>query len=319
MLSEMNRGFKRKTIINIIQSKINHWVKSIDDKTLVTQIKDNYILTGGAIVSLLQGEMPNDYDIYFRDFSTAKAVAEYYTKKLVSTNDKVKIKVIGNEGHPKIVIKSAGVVRGEGDSQQDYDYFEGNSDPNQIESYLNKDGIKSGKKYEIAMITSNAISLTGDIQLVLRFVGEPEDIHKNYDFLHVTNYFTEKDGLVLKAEALEVIMSKTIKYVGSLYPICSMFRLRKFIQRGWSVSAGEMLKIAFDINKLNLNDMSVLYEQLVGVDAAYFNQLIGMMKEFQEKNGNINFDRSYFFELINKVFENGEIDHDDETLIHMEA
>ncbi len=45
--------------------------------------------------------------------------------------------------------------------------------------------------------------------------------------------------------------------------------------------------------------MEVLYEQLVGVDAAYFHELIGILKKTTDKKLN----RSYLFETINRVFD----------------
>jgi hypothetical protein len=156
-------------------------------------------------------------------------------------------------------------------------------------------------------MTTNAITLTDQIQIVLRFVGPANEIHKNYDFVHTTNYFTESEGAILNQPALESILARELKYVGSLYPICSVFRIKKFIQRGWTITAGEMLKIAWDISKLNLNDREVLQDQLTGVDAAYFNQLISMLKEGEE------IDRTYLFELVNRVFDQDwEVESNDE-------
>ena len=311
-MSIEGRGFKRNTIEKVIRAKINNWLKSINDDNLKKIIKENYILTGGAITSLLQGEQPNDYDLYFATRESAVKVAEYYLDKCSKEQDsKVKIYIDENVAdRVKIVIKSVGILQGAKDNTKGYEYFEGmegeDGVASTIESYLNKNNVKSQEKYAVAMVTSNAVSLNNDVQLIFRFFGDAAEIHKNYDFLHVTNYFTEKDGLVLNSDALEAIMSKTLKYVGSRYPICTMFRIRKFINRGWSINAGEMLKIAFDINKLDLNDINVFYEQLVGVDAAYFHQLMGMLDKWIKKNPDVELDRSYLFELINKVFE----DHD---------
>ncbi|HXJ41375.1 MAG TPA: hypothetical protein VNH18_18985, partial [Bryobacteraceae bacterium] len=58
-----------------------------------------------------------------------------------------------------------------------------------------------------------------------------------------------------------------------------LFRLRKFIKRGWSINAGQILKIAFQVSELDLNNLEVLEDQLTGVDVAYFVQLITKLKE----------------------------------------
>ena len=99
---------------------------------------------------------------------------------------------------------------------------------------------------------------------------------------------------------MEATLTKELKYVGSRYPICSLFRLKKFIRRGWTITAGETLKIAWDINKLNLMDREILYDQLCGVDAAYFHEIIAALK------GVGDIERTYLFELINRVFDGEE-------------
>jgi len=296
------RGFKRKTIIQNIKYKVKGWLDSITDEVLRKEIQGDYILTGGALASMLMGDLPNDYDIYMQTPEIATKLVGYYIGKL-NKSDKVsqiEARLETPNGYPKItiVIKSSGVATSGNDDQAGYEYFEMTNGDN-IEAFLDKDALKSKDRFAPVMITSNAISLNNDVQIITRFIGPAAEIHKNYDFVHVTNYYTEKDGLVLNQEALESIMCKELRYVGSLYPICTMFRIKKFVKRGWTITAGEMLKIAWDINKLNLNDMNVFYDQLTGVDAAYFNQIIGILKkDSQEK-----IERTYLFELINRIFD----------------
>lgn len=290
------RGFKKKTIVKNIREKMDDWIKSISDEKLREQIKSDYIVTGGAIASMLQGQLPNDYDIYFKTPEIAKNVTDYYLNKISANNERVEIFAEITEQGIKTVIKSAGIA-GQ-DSMDDYQYFESLT-PSQIDEYFDKWKLKSKSSYDIALISSNAISLNDDIQIITRFVGDPKEIHKNYDFIHTTNYYTPSEGLVLNQPALESILAKELKYVGSLYPICSMFRIKKFIERGWTITAGEMLKIAFDINKLDLTDMNILKEQLIGVDAAYFNEVLSILNETNSKE----LDRTYLFEVINRVFD----------------
>lgn len=302
------RGFKKKTIEEVISNKINHWVKLLLPKEenesdeimkLRNDIIGSYILTGGAITSMLQGYEPNDFDVYFSNTQIAEKVAKLYIEKFSATDkiSKIETRVIGTE-QVQIYIESAGILS-EGTDLNTYQYFESMT-PSQMQKYFKEHIDKeknTEKKYKIAYMSSNAITLTDDIQIVLRFVGPPEEIHKNYDFIHCTNYYTEATGLVVNNDALLSTLSKELKYVGSKYPVCSMFRLKKFINRGWTITAGEMLKIAYDISKLNLNDMNVLQEQLVGVDAEYFLQLIEALKEKEDIS------RTYLFETINRVFD----------------
>ncbi len=302
MENKPKRGFKKKTIEQTIVNQIKGWLQSIEDIELRDTVKKHYIVTGGAITSMLQGDLPNDYDVYLDNTEVAARLANYYVSRLPAVdNEKTRIPIVEvppEGGRVTVKVKSAGIA-GEDIDQDQYDYFESYPNPNKrISQYLEGAMQKDTGKYTALAITTNAITLTDKIQIVLRFVGPANEIHKNYDFVHTTNYFTESEGVVLNQPALESILSKELKYVGSLYPICSMFRIKKFIQRGWTITAGEMLKIAWDISKLNLNDREVLQEQLTGVDAAYFNQLISLLEEGKE------IDRTYLFELVNRVFDN---------------
>lgn len=311
MDNKVKRGFKRKTIEQTIRNKIKGWLGSIDDIALRDEVRKHYIVTGGAITSMLLGDLPNDYDIYLDDPDVAAKLANYYVSRLPSVeNEKTRtpiVEVPPERNRVTIRIKSAGIA-GEEVEQEKYEYFESYPDPSsKIASYLDGAAQKNTGKYTALAITTNAITLSDQIQIVLRFVGPANVIHKNYDFVHTTNYFTESEGVVLNQPALESVLARELKYVGSLYPICSVFRIKKFIQRGWTITAGEMLKICWDISKLNLNDREVLQDQLTGVDAAYFNQLIGLLEEGKE------IDRTYLFELVNRVFdENWEVEDKDE-------
>ncbi len=250
------RGFKRKTIEQTIKHKIAGWLKTINDEDLRRDVKSHYILTGGAIASMLQGDLPNDYDIYFDDASVAARLAKYYLKQLVGEHYSDFADVIESEDRVEVKIFDKGVL----------DKFDA------------VEGAENKGRYRVSMITSNAITLTNEIQLVLRFVGDASQIHKNYDFVHATNYFSQNTDLVLHPAALESILSKELKYVGSLYPVCSLFRIKKFIKRGWNITAGEMFKIIYDASQLDLQNYEILEDQLTGVDTSYFARMIELLR-----------------------------------------
>lgn len=137
------------------------------------------------------------------------------------------------------------------------------------------------------------------MQIVLRFYGDPDTIHENYDFVHCTNYWTSSDNnLVLRQPALEALLSRELRYVGSKYPVCSVIRLRKFIQRGWSVNAGQILKMLMQISDLDLHNPEVLEDQLTGVDSAYFVQLMTKLREKDPEKVNT----AYLVEIIDRMF-----------------
>jgi hypothetical protein len=221
-----------------------------------------------------------------------------------------------SEGRIKIVVQSAGIASEDG-SNKPYEYFESRpegeasqhvssiiADPGEIEDVYQETEEKAleveGKpKYRPVFLSTNAITLSDRIQLVLRFYGEPDKIHENYDYVHCTNYWISwEDNLVLRPAALESLLSRELKYVGSLYPVCSVFRMRKFLKRGWQINAGQVLKMCMQISALDLTNISVLQDQLTGVDCSYFMEVISKLKEKDPEKVN----SAYLIEIIDRMF-----------------
>lgn len=277
---------KLKTINKVLASKFNAWANSITDETLRKQVMENTIITGGSIVSLLLGEDVNDFDLYFRNHDTCLRVAEYYAKFFPG-----KVDVRDNTDNSGAA--SIGQISIRVDPDITYKGDEEASD----ESPVSAEG--RDEKYLPIFMSSNAITLSDKMQIVVRFYGEPQEIHKNYDFVHCTCYWTSwEEKLVTPVEALTSMMSKELIYVGSKYPLCSLIRTRKFIARKWTISAGQMLKIVLQLNELDLFDLHVLQDQLVGVDSAYFAQLLEALQGVDPAKLNA----SYIAEIIDRIF-----------------
>src|SRR3546814_6724867 len=81
-----HRGMKAKTIKAILAKKFNSFASSIEDEVVRKLVEKNTIITGGCIASMLLGEKNNDFDLYFTDHATTKAVAEYYVKRFEVKN-----------------------------------------------------------------------------------------------------------------------------------------------------------------------------------------------------------------------------------------
>ena len=298
----------RRIIKTVLASKFNKWVKSIQDNALAVDVRENSIVTGGCITSLLLGEPINDIDIYFTNIQTTKAVVDYYvgawnkahegngvyTPQVILEKDKH-----GVPARVRIRVQSDGVA---GDPVVDVEvdnevYAEKSEKDTESEKGTEKE------PYHPVYLTDNAITLSDDIQLVIRFFGDAAEIHKNFDFIHCTSYWESETGkLELPAAALESILAKELRYVGSLYPVASFIRTRKFLKRGWHINAGQMLKICLQISAIDLMDVSVLEEQLTGVDTMYFRWMIEELKTEQAGNPDFHVDMSYVVALIDKIF-----------------
>ena len=69
-----------KTIQKTIQKKLNEWLETIKDKGLSNDVKDNLLLSGGSIASMLLNSDVNDYDIYIQDIDILLQLTEHYIK-----------------------------------------------------------------------------------------------------------------------------------------------------------------------------------------------------------------------------------------------
>ena len=277
---------KARTINAVLTKKHNEWSNSITDERVRLLAKKNTVITGGSIVSMLLDEPVNDFDLYFTDKETIIAVAEYYAKQAAFLDD---VEVRPNENGIKLFIKSSGVATTK-DEIQDYAL-----NPDEI---IPEEENDDKPKYRPLFFSTNAITLSNKIQIILRFCGSPDEIHRNYDFVHCTNYWTSSDNkLTLKPKALEAILTRELIYQGSLYPICSVIRTRKFIKRGWSITAGQYLKMCLQISQLDLTDIETLEDQLIGVDTLYF---IDIIRRLKEKGNTV--DVCYLAEILDRMF-----------------
>lgn len=311
---------KIKTITKTLDKKINEWLLSISDERLRSRVKNDLIVTGGSIASMLLKEDVNDYDIYFKTKETCFDIAKYYVAKILPIyknpiSDSV-VEVVDSKNIP---------LKDYEETTQDYSkwsFFKKGlerSKEDRVKIYIphigywrRSDDVKEENQdelnYEPVYLSENAISLSGQIQLVVRFFGDVEQIHTNYDFVHATNYFhydNDKPKLVCNVQALQALLTKELIYIGSKYPLTSVIRTKKFILRGYTINAGTYLKILWQVAELDLKDPITLQEQLIGVDVAYFSMLLEILQNVDPAKLNYN----YVSEIIDRVFNES---HDNE-------
>lgn len=292
-----------KTIKRVIVKKLEEWLETITDENLRKDVKKNILVSGGSIASMFLNDKVNDFDIYIQNMDVLIRLAKYYCPNDV-LDGRLRTDYLKEYFNDRFNDEDYTELRMEDldDDQSEMVVRLKNLKPDQVRLNISSVGLrlepKEGEKYQPVFLSPNAISLTDDIQIVLRFNGNAEQIHKTFDFIHATNYFTFEEGLVTNIKALESLLSKDLKYQGSLYPLTSIIRIKKFLKRGWTINAGEMLKIMFQISELDLKNPEILEEQLIGVDIAYFAKLIDVLRGVAEEK----MTSSYINEIIDRVF-----------------
>lgn len=303
----------KKNIAKALKAKLTDWLDSIDDLEVKKVIEKNAIVTGGALVSLLTNEPINDYDIYFKTYESCKIVAQYYMDKWNDLHpSKSHVRLDDNSDVNQRVMLVIGFGRGNGVVEEGNTMIDDESEP-VLEPHPytteNEDNPTeqhpevTTPKYRPRYFTTNALSLSDKIQIILRFTGSVDELHKNFDFTHTKcSYDFSTNNVNLPAESLECIINKELRYNGSKYPLTSIIRTRKFISRGWTINAGQYVKMVFELNELNLKDLSVFKDQVVGVDSAYFIAALDAIMKKKVNNPDFELNAPYLFEVIDKIF-----------------
>ena len=298
---------------------MTNWVNTLP-KEMRKEVMDSIIVTGGCIVSYFLDQDVNDYDVYFKDIDVLEKIVRYYAKK-GAVNDSVY--VMNGQRKDEEDLQRSGIVgvslRNVSEDQVKL-FFKHKDGGLHVNAKLRKGGKEQLKSERVkdplpVYMSPNSIMLSNKVQIVCRFTGDVTRIHKNFDFIHTTNYWTKATGLVVNEDALSAILTKSLVYQGSLYPLTSVIRIRKFLQRGWTISAGQILKILFQVSKMNLSNVSVLEDQLIGVDILLFDKLIDAISKISKDGEEIKEDM--FNEIIDNLFQDNfidesELDDDDE-------
>lgn len=181
------------------------------------------IITGGCIESLLLGEIPNDYDIYFTSFEELNKIYQTMYKKF------------GTKMIPFVKTKTDGIRFC--DNKMSF------TEQEVTFTHCSVSFEKNGKK----------------IQLVTRTSGDIEKIHDEFDYFHCMHYFSLEKGLVLNpcvSKNKELIVNPNFHV-----SFDSVKRLVKFIQRGYSISEENLKKFYCRLTQAFI-DLSNINEDL---------------------------------------------------------
>ena len=169
-----------KTIEKVIINKMNEWLETITDENLRKETKDNLLVSGGSIASMLMGADVNDYDVYIKDINVLKKLTNYYIKPF--ENEGV---WIADGREKKELLKNYSV----NEEPKFFDNYHSialrNLKEDQIKLMfeskeggirLNEEKSKDELNYDPVFFSPNAISLSNDLQIVLRFWGDNQKI-----------------------------------------------------------------------------------------------------------------------------------------------
>jgi hypothetical protein len=223
-------------------------------------------------------------------------------QKYLLLKDLSNAKILGTLKQARAVI-AGGAVRAvfAGEHISDYDvYFKNVNGINQVRTWLDNN------EFVQFAVTPNAESYSKNsvkIQLITMpslACENSTDIIKQFDYSVCMGAFdVESDTFVLDPLFLEDVSRRELRFnITSKYPISSLFRLRKYLKKGYSISGIEMVKLGCAINNLQMKSYRDLRDQLQGIDTLFLMDLTNKLgsSEYGEKEYNF----AAFTELLDQ-------------------
>jgi hypothetical protein len=141
------------------------------------------------------------------------------------------------------------------------------------------------------------------IQLITRIYGTPQQIIDQFDFtVCMCAYTPQDDGkFIMNPNFILHLAERTLCFNGKAkYPIATLVRTKKYIEKGYSLAPIEYVKLALAINNLDLKDWTTVREQLEGIDLALFQSLISKLPEGETTE----FEYETFMALLEDTLDN---------------
>jgi hypothetical protein len=139
--------------------------------------------------------------------------------------------------------------------------------------------------------TDAAISFVSDkhrVQLTRVKTGDPSSVIGSFDFTICQAAFNGSDFLFSPDFFQHLAQRRLVYNINAEYPLCSLFRTRKFIQRGYRFSGIEAIKLGLCLNNLKIRTYADLRKQLLGIDTLLLADLTASLKGEEEKTYEFN-------------------------------
>jgi hypothetical protein len=161
-------------------------------------------------------------------------------------------------------------------------YMKDASRKQEIESYFEK---VFGKP---VFVSGNAVTYqrkgkkkSYTVQLISRFSGDAFNIFDTFDFTITQGAYDFNDKLFYFGDRFfQDVSKRRLVYSGSSkYPICALYRTKKYQERGYYLPGSTAMHIALSIVQLKIKNYGELKEQLMGVDTMYLQNLLSFKDE----------------------------------------
>lgn len=189
----------------------------------------------------------------------------------------------------------------------DYDlYFPSTVSLNAVQDFLKKPEHGFAQKF----VTESAVTFSDGrtrLQLIThpRFIGKstPEEVFGLFDFSVCMAAFDFARWQFSFAEPFfrDLAAKRLVFNVNAPYPIASLWRLKKYLGRGYTLGAVDAIKLAMRIHSIDLSNRRTLKEHLLGVDTLFLKELTDKLGE--EAEGDKPYEFHEFIQFMERVLE----------------
>lgn len=131
-------------------------------------------------------------------------------------------------------------------------------------------------------------------------IGTPETIVGKFDFTICMGWYsfkTDEFGFG-KDFSLHLGQRRLVFNINCEYPLCALFRTRKFLGRGFTISGSEIIKLGLSVHRLKLDTYKDLRRQLLGIDTLFLKDLTDSLDLKEQAEKQYAFDK--FMEMIDE-------------------
>ena len=148
------------------------------------------------------------------------------------------------------------------------------------------------------VITDSAVSVVIDkhrVQLIKCVVRPMPEVINGFDFTICQGAFNLEQFIFGEDFFRHLAQRRLVFNMAAEFPICSLYRARKFIKRGFHFSGIEAIKLGLRIQALEIETYADLRKQLMGIDTLFLKELTDAIAGQQEKK----YDMGEFLETLN--------------------
>jgi len=160
--------------------------------------------------------------------------------------------------------------------------------------------IFANKKYFVCQTDCAESYCINDIriQLIKKVCGDPYDVIFRFDYtICMAAYLPKLNKIILGDNFLYHLAGKELHYNIGKYPLASLWRAKKYIEKGFKFPAVELIKLALKMNEIRMNSYKDLKEQLEGIDTLFLKDLTDALF----KEGDTKFQMGKALEFMDEI------------------